>query len=68
MWKLQLAPRPPPAPQMVEKLVVLCCPHPAAYRDPQRFDSNQIQRLAGRRAWWEVVVGRVCPAALHKPA
>ena len=29
---------------MVEKLAVLCCPHPAAYQDPKRFDSAQMRR------------------------
>lgn len=32
-------------PQIVEKLVVLCAPHPTAYFDPARFDSEQTRKL-----------------------
>jgi epoxide hydrolase 4 len=31
-------------PSMVERLAILCSPHPAAYKDPKRFDSRQVQR------------------------
>lgn len=31
-------------PALVERLVVLCCPHPAAFYDPQRFDRKQIDK------------------------
>ena len=37
---------PPTCLQLVEKLVVICCAHPAAYRDPQRFDAKQLQRCS----------------------
>ncbi|KAL4439753.1 hypothetical protein ABPG75_002754 [Micractinium tetrahymenae] len=33
-------------PSLVERLVVLCCPHPAAFYDPQRFDRKQIDKGA----------------------
>jgi hypothetical protein len=36
--------------QLVEKLVVMCCAHPAAYRDPQRFDAKQLHRWGGGHA------------------
>ena len=30
--------------QVVERLVILCSPHPAAYNDPTRFNSEQMGR------------------------
>ncbi|KAL4419387.1 hypothetical protein ABPG77_002914 [Micractinium sp. CCAP 211/92] len=33
-------------PAQVERLAVLCCPHPAAFYDPQRFDRRQIDKGA----------------------
>ncbi len=34
-------------PHMVEQLAIICSPHPAAYKDPKRFDSRQ-----ARRSWY----------------
>jgi len=34
-------------PKMVNKLIILCSPHPAAYKDPKRFTS-----LQARRSWY----------------
>lgn len=31
-------------PQLVAKLVVITCPHPAAYKDPERFDGEMVSR------------------------
>lgn len=31
-------------PKMMDQLAILCSPHPAAYKDPKRFDSRQVQR------------------------
>ncbi|KAG7672337.1 hypothetical protein KSW81_001303 [Nannochloris sp. 'desiccata'] len=31
-------------PKMVERLSILCSPHPAAYQDPKRFNSQQVHR------------------------
>jgi hypothetical protein len=30
--------------QLIEKLVVLACPHPSAYKDPELFNEEMIGR------------------------
>lgn len=43
--------------QLIEKLVVLACPHPSAYKDPELFNEEMIGRWLvnvgmGVMAWW----------------
>lgn len=55
---------PPTGLQLVEKLVVICCAHPAAYRDPQRFDAKQLQRCSVGHA---ALLDSSLPPASHFP-
>lgn len=32
-------------PKLVEKLIILCSPHPCAYKDPQKFTREQMKRF-----------------------
>lgn len=52
--------------QLVAKLVVITCPHPAAYKDPERFDGEMVSRWAGAgsgAAWGSAALLPCCPAA-----
>jgi hypothetical protein len=55
---------PPTGLQLIEKLVVICCAHPAAYRDPQRFDAKQLQRCSVGHA---ALLDGSLPPASHFP-
>lgn len=44
-------------PHMVKRLAILCSPHPASYKDPKRFDSEQ-----ARHSWYFLLfLGRGLP-------
>ena len=44
-------------PKMVERVAILCSPHPAAYKDPKRFNSEQAMR-----SWYFLLfMGRFLP-------
>lgn len=44
-------------PNMVDRLAILCSPHPAAYKDPKRFNSKQAQRSS----YFLLFMGRCLP-------